>query len=122
MNLVGPTVNRLGLHLFLIIQAERRGSVFNLMPECKEQSTQPKKQPFNLIIALEQEPGLMSIERVAALLDSSVSTVYRKAQKKQLPSMMIGGSRKFDPSVLSMHFGKKYPDMLAAARWIRNGD
>ena len=74
---------------------------------------------WNLLIALESWRGLMCVQDVADLLGKSACTVYRMAQQKKIPSMVVGGERRFDPSVLAMHFGKKHPEMVAAARAIR---
>ncbi len=57
----------------------------------------------------------MTVDELAALLRKSSCTVYRLAQKKQLPSLVIGGSRMFDPAALGMHFRKKSPASAAAA-------
>lgn len=59
----------------------------------------------------------MSVEDVAEVLDVSKFSVYRMAAKKQLPSLVIGGQRKFDPAALAMHFRKKSPESAAAARY-----
>lgn len=59
---------------------------------------------YSFIASLESYKGLTSIEEVAEVLSVSKFTVYRMAQRKQLPSLVIGGSRKFDPAALAMHF------------------
>lgn len=74
---------------------------------------------WNMLIALESWRGTMCVPDVAELIGKSACTVYRMAQKKKIPSMLIGGERRFDPSVLAMHFAKKHPEMVAAARLIR---
>lgn len=61
----------------------------------------------------------MSVEDVAEVLAVSKFTVYRMAQNKKLPSILVGGQRRFDPAVLAMHFRKKSPEMVAAARFAR---
>jgi excisionase family DNA binding protein len=71
---------------------------------------------WSLIAAIEAHRGLLTIDDVAAVLQISKSTAYRMAQRKQLPSLIIGGVRKFDPAALSMHFRKKSPESAAAAR------
>ena len=57
----------------------------------------------------------MTVDELAHLLRKSASTVYRMAQKRQIPSLLIGGSRMFDPAALGMHFRKKSPASAAAA-------
>lgn len=64
----------------------------------------------------------MSVEDVAEVLGVSKFTIYRMAQKKQLPSIIIGGQRRFDPAVMAMHFRKKSPEMVAAARFLRESE
>jgi hypothetical protein len=41
------------------------------------------------------------------------------AERRQIPSLMIGGSRVFDPSVLALWLAKKEPTLAAAARRIK---
>jgi excisionase family DNA binding protein len=50
-------------------------------------------RPYSFIAALDSYKGLMTVEDVAEILDVSKFTVYRMAQRKQLPSLIIGGSR-----------------------------
>ena len=73
-------------------------------------------KPWSLIAAIESYNRLMTIDDVAEVLTLSKSTVYRMAQKKQIPSLVIGGCRKFDPAALAMHYRKKSPESAAAAR------
>ena len=75
---------------------------------------------FNVLVELESFRGLMSVDDVAKLLKRSTCTIYRMARKRQIPSMMFGGTRCFDPSVLARWLAKKYPELLAAARDVQN--
>jgi excisionase family DNA binding protein len=75
--------------------------------------------PFNILNALQAIRGLLSADEVADLFSMSKFTVYKMAQKKQIPSMMIGGSRKFDPSTLVLWLTKKEPQLAVAARRIQ---
>jgi excisionase family DNA binding protein len=79
-------------------------------------------KPYSFIGALESYKGLMTVEEVAGVLGVSRFTVYRMAQRKQLPSLVIGGSRKFDPAALAMHYRKKSPESAAAARFGSHSD
>ena len=72
--------------------------------------------PYSLIADLETRRGLLTVEEVAAMLRKSECTIYRLAQRKQLPSMVIGGSRLFDPATLAVHFARKNPEMAVAAK------
>jgi excisionase family DNA binding protein len=80
---------------------------------------QPAPRTWSLISALDSFYGLMTVDDVAEVLGISKFTVYRMAQKKQLPSLVIGGSRKFDPAALAMHFRKRSPESAAAARYVK---
>lgn len=72
--------------------------------------------PFNILIALQEFRGLISVDQVAELLEKSIFTIYRMAQKRQIPSLMVGGSRMFDPSTLALWLIKKEPQIAVAAR------
>lgn len=76
-------------------------------------------KPWSLVAHLETFQRLLTIDDVAQVLQLSKTTVYRMAQRKQLPSLLIGGSRKFDPAALAMHFRKKSPESAAAARQVQ---
>jgi excisionase family DNA binding protein len=72
--------------------------------------------PWSFIAEIEAHAGLMTVDEVAEVLRTSKFTIYRMAQRKQLPSLVIGGSRRFDPAALGMHFRKKSPESAAAAK------
>ena len=74
---------------------------------------------FNILLALEAARGLLSVRDVASLLGRSSWSVYRMAEKRQIPSLLIGGSRVFDPSVLALWLAKKEPTLAVAARRIK---
>jgi excisionase family DNA binding protein len=74
---------------------------------------------FNILLALESARGLLTVREVAELLGKSPFTIYRMAEKRQIPSLMIGGSRCFDPSVLAMWLSKKEPSLATAARRLK---
>src|SRR5437899_452654 len=70
--------------------------------------------PFDLLGELERYSGLMSVEEVASLFRVSKFTVYRMVQRRQIPSLIIGGSRRFDPKSLSFWLRKKDSTLAAA--------
>jgi excisionase family DNA binding protein len=70
---------------------------------------------WSLIATIESYNRLMTIKDVMQLLSLSKTTVYRMAQRKQIPSLIIGGCRKFDPAALGRHFRKKSPESAAVA-------
>lgn len=53
------------------------------------------------------------------MFGKSPDTVYRMAQKRQIPSFMFGGSRCFDPSELAHWLIKKEPPLAAAAQYFQ---
>jgi excisionase family DNA binding protein len=73
-------------------------------------------EAFSLISCLEMQKTLLDVEEVSQLLNLSKFTVYRMAKAGQLPSLILGGSRRFDPATLAYFFRKKSPAMAAAAR------
>ena len=76
-------------------------------------------QPFNIIAKLESIDGLLTVDEVAVLLGLSKFTIYRMAQKRQIPCLMLGGTRKFDPSTLIIWLCKKEPQLAVAARQLK---
>jgi excisionase family DNA binding protein len=74
---------------------------------------------FNILLALESARGLLTVRDVADLLGKSPFSIYRMAQQRKIPSLMIGGSRCFDPSVLALWLSKKEPSLATAARRLK---
>lgn len=74
---------------------------------------------FNILVALESARGLLTVRDVAELLGKSTFTIYRMAESRKIPSLMIGGSRCFDPSVLALWLSKKEPSLATAARRLK---
>lgn len=76
----------------------------------------PESTAWSFIRAIELHSGLFTVAELATVLRKSECTVYRLAQRKQIPSLIIGGTRYFEPAALGMHFRKKSPESAAAAR------
>jgi excisionase family DNA binding protein len=76
--------------------------------------------PFNILGALEQANGLLTVDDVAALFGLSKFTIYRMRAKQQIPSIAVGGSIRFDPSTLALWLTKKQPQIAVALRQIRS--
>jgi excisionase family DNA binding protein len=76
------------------------------------------RKPFNILDRLAAIDHLMTVEETSEILNKSISTIYRMARAKQIPSMVISGSRMFDPSTISMWLVKKEPQLAAASRWL----
>lgn len=53
------------------------------------------------------------------MFGKSPYTIYRMAQKRQIPGFMFGGSQCFDPFELSLWLIKKEPQLAAAARYFQ---
>jgi len=86
-----------------------------------DNGTQRPDEPemFNILLALESARGLLTVRDVATLLGKSTFTIYRMAESRKIPSLMIGGSRCFDPSVLALWLSKKEPSLATAARRLK---
>jgi predicted DNA-binding transcriptional regulator AlpA len=74
---------------------------------------------FNILLALESARGLLTVRDVAELFGKSTFCIYKMAEKRQIPSMVIGGSRCFDPSVLALWLSKKEPSLATAAKRLK---
>lgn len=74
---------------------------------------------YNILIALESIHRMLTVREVADLLQKSHYSIYRMAQRRQIPSLIIGGTRYFDPSVLALWLSKKEPSLAAAARRLK---
>lgn len=74
---------------------------------------------YNILLALESVHRMLTVREVAELLQKSHFSIYRMAQRRQIPSLMIGGTRYFDPSVLALWLSKKEPSLAAAARRLK---
>lgn len=77
-------------------------------------------EPFNILNALSSYNRLLTVEDIAYLFGLSKFTIYRMAQKHQIPCLMIGGTRKFDPSTLAAWLTKKEPQLATAARKLKS--
>lgn len=71
---------------------------------------------FDLFQKLEEQEKLMNKKQVAELLDVTPRTVERMIDSG-LPSILIGGQRRFDPAQLHRYFSRKNP--LAARERAR---
>ncbi|WP_263352744.1 helix-turn-helix domain-containing protein [Acidicapsa acidisoli] len=91
-------------------QAPNKATSFSGNPQAEA------PEMFNILLALESARGLLSVRDVARLLGKSIFTVYRLAEQRKIPSLVIGGSRCFDPSVLALWLSKKEPSLATAAR------
>ena len=75
-----------------------------------------RAEPFSIVNGFARFERLMTVEEVATLLGRSKFTIYRMAQRKQIPSLIISGSRMFDPATVVMWLTRKDPQLAIAAR------
>jgi excisionase family DNA binding protein len=73
---------------------------------------------YSTLLQLRSYRRLLKVDDVADLLDKSKFTIYRMAQRHRIPALRVGGSWRFDPSVLELWLVKKYPILAQAAREI----
>lgn len=66
---------------------------------------------FDLIGELESHQGLMGTADVCKLLQVSRFTLAKMVNRREIPSFMVGGSRRFDPTALKNHFIRKCPPL-----------
>ena len=72
--------------------------------------------PFDLLGELDRCSRLMTVDEIARLFRISKFTVYRMVRLRQIPSFVVGGSRRFDPKSISYWLRKKDPTLAATAR------
>jgi excisionase family DNA binding protein len=77
-------------------------------------------RPFDLLGELDRYSSLMTVDEVATLLRISKFTVYRMVRLRQIPSFVVGGSRRFDPKSISYWLRKKDPTLANASRYSSN--
>lgn len=76
---------------------------------------------FNLITKLNLYDRLLKAREVVDIFGLSKTTVYRMSESEQMPSLMMGGSRRYDPSALAMWISSKEPRIAKAHRQIEKG-
>jgi excisionase family DNA binding protein len=75
--------------------------------------------PFSVIHTLRSAKGMLSVDDVANLLGLSRFTIYRMAQRRQIPCLLIAGSRRFDPASLTAWLIRKEPQLEAGFRFVQ---
>jgi excisionase family DNA binding protein len=69
---------------------------------------------FDFLSALEQSTSLLTADQVQAMLKVSKRTMARYIASREIPSVLIGTQRRFDPKVLYWWYTKRYPEVLKA--------
>jgi excisionase family DNA binding protein len=67
---------------------------------------------FDIITALEEKTGLLTVNDVASVFSISTATVNRMVRTRKIPSFLIGGKRTFDPAQLTRWIIKKNPRIM----------
>jgi len=73
---------------------------------------------FNIITKLNSYDRTLNVEDVVDVFGVSKTTVYRMSESGQMPSVMLGGSRRYDPSALAMWVASKDPRIAKASRQL----
>jgi excisionase family DNA binding protein len=69
---------------------------------------------FDFISALEQSTSMLTVGQVAEMLHVSNKTIQRLISKREIPSILVGGQRRFDPKTLYWWYTQKSPASLKA--------
>jgi len=74
---------------------------------------------YNIIERLGQFDHLLTVDEVGEVLGLSRTSIYRLSESGQIPSVVLGGSRRFDPSTLALWISGKEPRIAKAHRQLR---
>ena len=74
---------------------------------------------FDFLAALEKATSMLTIVQVAEMLHVSDKTIRRMITKRDIPSILVGGQRRFDPKVLYWWYLKRQPQALKARQELR---
>jgi excisionase family DNA binding protein len=66
---------------------------------------------FDFLAFLEASTGLLSFATVRDALDVSERTLRKMVAERTIPSLLIGGLRKFDPATLHRWILRMCPEM-----------
>jgi len=70
---------------------------------------------YSILEALDQATSALTILEVATLFQVSDKTIRRMVTRREIPSILIGGHRRFDPRTLRWWVTKRSPEMARAA-------
>jgi len=74
-----------------------------------------KATTYSLLDALNQTTSALTILEVAALFKVSDKTIRRMVTRREIPSILVGGQRRFDPRTLHWWLVKRSPEMGKAS-------
>jgi len=81
------------------------------------QSVEPSPvDAYNILTAIAAVKGELTVASIASLLGESTTTIYRMAERRQIPAYKVRGRWKFDPSVIIQWLIRKHPPLAWAAR------
>jgi excisionase family DNA binding protein len=69
---------------------------------------------FDFLSALEHSTSMLFIKQVADMLGVSDKTIRRMIDKRDIPSVLVGGQRKFDPATLRWWYIRRSPEAQKA--------
>jgi len=69
---------------------------------------------FDFIATLNESKSMLSVKDLTRMLGLSERTIRRMIATRQIPSVLISGTRLFDPTVLYWWYTRKHPEALKA--------
>lgn len=70
---------------------------------------------FDLLSRLEDATTMLTIGQVAEIFQVSDKTIRRMINKREIPSILVGSHRRFDPGTLRWWAIKRSPEMGKAS-------
>ena len=64
---------------------------------------------FDVIQELNQATSMLSVKQVAKIFQVSDKTIRRMIARREIPSILFSGQRRFDPKVLAWWYEKLCP-------------
>jgi excisionase family DNA binding protein len=69
---------------------------------------------FDFLGALEKTTSMLTTDEVQAMLKVSKRTMARWISSREIPSVLIGRQRRFDPKTLYWWYCRKHPEAAKA--------
>ena len=107
------------MQLLESITAPEPGVIASIMAAADDDfMTTTQTGPYNILLHLRRIKRLLTVKELAEILGKSNHTVYRMAQRRQIPCLMLAGTRCFDPSTIEAWLVKKEPQLAVVARQL----
>jgi excisionase family DNA binding protein len=71
---------------------------------------------FDIISQIEAQEDFLSVKELCSLLSISRSSLNRLIVNSEIPSLMIGGQRKFNPGSIKRWLIRKSPELRDSLR------